>query len=235
MCVKPELCGPPIVVGQLQFEFEGIAPLSLDQRLEQWLGQQEEVTIDALVAALFIGDNDSRRRRADRFSELLAMQAPYEGQHLWLVAGGIEVTWLYEEACRDYINGAFFSTLICSHALCERVLAGCLFFYREELAKGWSMWGLGKLIPAATERGILDDSMRNDLVKLNDIRKVSAHFKPEHETMTSVTHRAYAALTNDSDADYANAIHSVISSDALFALRVATIMVRSNLGMGGPW
>ncbi len=135
--------GPTLVVGQLQFEFENIEPLTLDQRLRIWLDSQDNITSDVLTATLFVTDNESRRRRSDRWMELLCLQAPYQHQTI-MASGGIEVVWLYKEACRSYVNGAFLSALMCSHAACERMLAGCLFAYREELGNGWLMWGLGR-------------------------------------------------------------------------------------------
>jgi len=229
--MMPEPYGPELVVGQLQLEFAGVAPLTLDQRLEEWLSHQDEPTSDVLTAALFIADNDSRRRRAVRYKELLELQAPYAMNESWLVSGGVEVIWLYEEGCRGYINGAFLSALLCSHAACERVLAGCLFSCREELDKRWLMWGLGNLMTAAAERGMINDELRGDLAKLNEIRKVSAHFKPSHETTTSVGYRALSELTEDSGAAHEAAINSIVRTDALFALQVATFMVRSDLSM----
>lgn len=47
--------------------------------------------------------------------------------------------------------------------------------------------------------------------------------------------RAISALDINPDTDDIIAISSVIRSDALFALQATTVMVRSSLGMGGPW
>lgn len=233
--MKPDPCGPEIIVRQLQFEFDDIAPLSLEQRLHNWLQLQDEETREVYTALLFLGDNDSRRRRAERWSEIRHVQNPYEFGSSWLVSGGIEVMWLYEEACRDYINGAYFSALLCAHSACERVLAGCLFAYREELPKGWSMWGLGRLIPSAVERNLIDSELESDLNKLTEIRKVAAHFKVAHETTNSVQWRSEAFLTEHPDLEYEDAVNSIMRSDALFAIEAATAIVRGNLGFNHPW
>lgn len=198
----PDPRGPEVVVGQLQFEFDGIAPLTLGERLSRWLNSEEDESSDFLTAMLFIADNNSRRRRAGRWHQVLNLQKPYRSDPAWVVSGGAEAMWLYNEAWRDYIDGAYFSSLICAHSACERELAGCLFPYREELAKGWLMWGLGRLIPAALERGVIDEPTSKDLAKLNDIRKVSAHFKPAHETFTSVQYRAMKLFAVGPDSDY---------------------------------
>lgn len=227
--------GPEIVVGQLQFEFDDIAPLTLEERLRQWLNHKDEETTDALTAILFIGDSDSRRHRADRWSEILGIQAPYTYDPAWMVSGGIEAVWLYNEAWRDYLNGAYFSTLICAHAACERELAGCLYPYREDLERGWLMWGLGKLIPATLERKIIDKQTSKELMRLNEIRKVSAHFKPPYDIPNSVENRALGHFASSQPSDYEDVLNNMIRSDALFAIRVATFVVRGNLGFGGPW
>lgn len=227
--------GPEIVVGQLQFEFDGIAALTLEEMLRQWLNSQENDTAEVLTAALYVMDNRFRRHRAERWHEILSIQAPYRHDPAWMVSGGIEAMWLYNEAWRDYIDGAYFSALICAHAACERELAGCLYPYRDELEKRWLIWGLGKLIPAALKRGIIDEQTSKDLTKLNEIRKVSAHFKAAHETPTSVQQRALSLFASNQASDYEDALNNMIRSDALYAIRVATLVLLSNLGFGGLW
>lgn len=229
--------GPEVVVGQLQFEFDGIAVLTLEEKLVQWINSLDDETADAdmLTAMLFIADSDTRRSRADRWREIVRLQAPYRYDPAWVVSGGVEAMWLYNEAWHDYIDSAYFSAIICAHAACERELAGCLFPYREELGKRWLIWGLGNLIPAALERGIINEEISKDLSKLNEIRKVSAHFKPDHETPTSVQHRARGLFAAGPDSDYERVLRGMVRSDALFAIRVATLVLRSNLGFGGAW
>jgi hypothetical protein len=134
-----------MVVGQLQFEFDAVAPLTEEQRIMAWLANQDEESPDVLTGILFLNDRESLRRRAARWHEVRSIQAPYEAIR-WFVSGGQEVIWLYDEACKGYIHGAFFSALLCAHSACERVLAGCLYAHREELAANWLMWGLGGLM-----------------------------------------------------------------------------------------
>jgi hypothetical protein len=71
------------------------------------------------------------------------------------------------------------------------------------------------------------------LGKLNEIRKVSAHFKPSHETATSVYRRAMLYQEGEPELDGDDAINHVMRSDALFAIEVATVLVRSNLYFAG--
>jgi hypothetical protein len=227
--MNPESYGPPVVVGQLEFIFDGVEPLSLEKKIMDWLDSQNEETPDTLTAALFLVDNESRRRRAERWFEVRCVQAPYDSDSGWLVHGGVEVIWLYDEACRSYINGAYFSTLLCAHAACERVLAGCLYPYRDELDKNWLMWGLGKLMVAAKQRGIIDVETLGELDKLNQIRKVSAHYKPFLDTSISVQRRAIRVLENYPDQDEDEVIDNITRSDALVGLRVASFLSRGNL------
>jgi hypothetical protein len=224
-----EPSGPEVVVGQLQFEFDGITPLTQEQKIVSWLATQDLETPDVFTALLFLNDTESRRRRAARWSDVRSIQVPYDSTSGWLVSGGQEVSWLYDEACKGYINGAFFSALLCAHSACERVLAGCLYAYREDLANNWLMWGLGKLMQEAFARRIIDDALLAELSKLNELRKVSAHFKPSHETATSVYRRAMLLQDQDPELDDDDAVDQIIHTDALFAIKVATILVRSNL------
>jgi hypothetical protein len=89
---------------------------------------------------------------------------------------------------------------------------------------------MGKLISAAKQRKIVDAETLDNLSKLNEIRKVSAHYKSLLDTPTSVHRRAIDILENYPDLDDEEVIDNITRSDALFALRVATVMVRSNLG-----
>lgn len=235
MDMDMEPSGPEVIIGQLQFEFDGIPSLTLEQRLSIWLKKQDEETPEVYAALLLLADNDSRARRSRRWEEVRAIQAPYDSPSGWLLSGGVEVSWLYDEACRDYINGAYFSALLCAHAACERELAGFLFPYKEELPNGWLWWGLGKLIPQAANRGLIDDQLRDDLSKLTETRKVSAHYKVAHETENSVQRRALSLLSIHSDLEDEAAIDSIARSDAIFSIQVATTIVRSNLGFQTPW
>lgn len=225
--------GPPNVVEQLQFIFDDVPPLSVADRLSAWLASQDAESPDVLTATLFLTDNDSRRRRANRWSEIRYIQMPYDSESGWLVSGGVEVAWLYDEACRGYINGSYFSALLCAHAACERALAGILSTYRDELEKGWLTWGLGKLINAAKERKVVDDQTLKDLSRLSEIRKVSAHYKEYMDAPMSVHRRAIGILQNDPSLDDEEVIDNIARLDALFGIELATVMVRGNLGFGG--
>ena len=76
------------------------------------------------------------------------------------------------------MNGMFMAALLCAHSSCERVLAGCLDWYEDRLPKGWAMWGLGRLVPAAFDLGLIDEGLKDRLLQVSELRKVSAHFKP---------------------------------------------------------
>ncbi len=223
--MRPEPCGPEVVVRQLQFDFDGIAPLTLEQRVSSWLSHQDEETPDVYTARLLLGDNESRRQRAFRWSEVRRIQMLYDNGSGRMFFGGTEVIWLYDEACHDYIDGSYFSALLCAHAACERELAGRLAACAEELPKGWMWWGLGKLVSHAVERNLTDSNIKDDLIKLTEIRKVAAHFKAAHKTPASVQWRVDALLARQPNLEYEDAINDVMQSDALFAIRVATATV----------
>jgi hypothetical protein len=107
--------------------------------------------------------------------------------------------------------------------------------YAEELPKGWIWWGLGKLIPEAINRGPIDSQLRDDLSKLTAIRKVSAHYRSSFESENSVQRRAISLLELHPNLEDEAAIDSIIRSDAIFSIRVATTIVRSFLGFQRPW
>ena len=129
--------GPEIVVGQLQFEFDGIPPLTQEQRLSAWLADQDIESTDTLTAILFLNDEESRRRRAARWAEVRSIQIPYEAESGWLVSGGEEVIWLYDEACKGYVHGSFFSALLCVvRALCLRACTSWMSLCTQRRTSG---------------------------------------------------------------------------------------------------
>jgi hypothetical protein len=215
MAVDPE--GVPELLSQLQFSFENIPPLSAEEMVLRWLNEHEQETESSVVASLFIADNRSRRHRTKRWMQVRAAQAPLERESGWLIPGGMEASWLYDESCFSYVNGIYLAALLCAHASCERVLAGCLLSCEARLPKGWSMWGLGKLAPAAQEFGLIDASLTTKLHQLSDIRKVSAHFKPPMEP-NSIASRAFRNASDDSDASNEGPFDPLLQTDALIAI-----------------
>jgi hypothetical protein len=196
-------------------------------RVKKWLAGQEHETLATLAAVLFLRDSNGRRARAERWSELHSVQAPFDREDGWLVPGGSEAVWLYEEAERAYVYGLFLATLHCAHAACERVLAACLLDYERQLDKNWRRWGLGSLTTAAFEMGLIDEDLKQGLERVTRNRKVSAHFKPPI-TRDSVVWRAYTSapdgLFTEQDLD------QVLHDDALAALEVATELLRGDQG-----
>ncbi|GAB3812774.1 hypothetical protein [Kribbella italica] len=221
--------GPPVVTRQLQLELEGIDPLTDEQRVEAWLREQGTWSADARAAALYLRDRRSRRTRATRWEQLQAIQAPFESEWGWLTPGGEECIWLYHEAERSYVDGLHLASLLCAHAACERVLAGCLLSYEQELPKGWRFWGLGPLVKEAFLRKLIDSPLRDSLAEINEIRKVSAHFKPPLEA-NSVSSRAYHHMQATPDLNAEEAIDQVAQGDALMAFRAATELMRGDQG-----
>ena len=85
---------------------------------------------------------------------------------------------MLDEAAEALVGGLWLASLLCSHAACERHLAGILAFDEDSLPNSWRSWGLGRLLEAARERDIVPADLWEPLETLNEARKVSAHFKP---------------------------------------------------------
>jgi hypothetical protein len=178
---------------------------------------------------LFLADGESRRRRAIRWLQLSSVQNEFEKESGWLIPCGVEPVWLYREACNSYINGMYLAALLCAHAACERVLAGCLLAYEESLPKGWRMWGLGKMIPVASERSLIDPPLKGRLEAISEPRKVSAHFKPPMTT-NSVVNRVSQLYDDHAYHPLEDRLDNLLKTDALIALGTATELLHGDQG-----
>jgi hypothetical protein len=222
--------GPYAIVHQLELPLEGIEPLTVAQRVQAWLNAQDDESTSAYIAHLFLQDRRSRKARAARSQEVKSVQAPFDSEWGWLIHGGAESVWLYDEAVHAFVDGFPLASLLCSHAACERVLAGRILMHHNELPGNWTRWGLGNLVEAASEIGIIDAPLRAELLQVNEVRKVSAHFKPplaENSLQSRVHSRVKASSTFlDSDEAWWQALDETAFEDALAALRVATRLMR---------
>lgn len=221
--------GIPAALNQLQFHFENIPPLSPEEMVLRWLDEHDQETESSVIAELYIADSQSRRRRAERWLQVRAIQAPFTKQSGWLIPGGAEACWLYDESCLSYANGLYLAALLCAHASSERVLAGCLLAYERRLPRGWSMWGLGRLAPAAHEFGLIDAPLKDRLHQLSEIRKVSAHYKPPMEP-NSVASRAFRNNIDDAGESDEDVLDGLLRADALLAITIATELLRGDQG-----
>jgi hypothetical protein len=106
---------PSLIIDQLELPLEGVPPLSVEERVERWLGQQEYESATMFEAVLLLRDGRSRRERARRWFDLRTIQAPYDRSG-WMIPGGEEAIWLYHEADRAYVSGLFLASLLCAHA-----------------------------------------------------------------------------------------------------------------------
>jgi hypothetical protein len=86
--------------------------------------------------------------------------------------------WLVNEAARSLVDGLWLASLLCTHSACERHLAGILSLDEDSLPRSWRSWGLGRMLEATRHRDIVPPDLAEPLEKLNEARKVSAHFKP---------------------------------------------------------
>jgi hypothetical protein len=229
--------GIPIITDQLEFPFENLPSQTCWQRVSAWLEDRDEETEEVITAQLFLADYESRRDRARRWLEVWAVQRPFERADGWLIPGGAEADWLYEEACHSYVNGMYMAALLCAHASCERVLAGCLNWYEDRLKKGWTMWGLGRLVPTAFDLGLIDEPLKERLLQISELRKVSAHFKPPL-TPNSVASRATHLFVQHPELETEEGFDNVLRQDALKALEASTELLRGDQGFArvrGPY
>ena len=230
--------GPSGIVNQLEINFEEIEPLSLEQRLIDWLDKNgdsiEDVT--TATAALFIADAQSRRDRAARRLAIDAIQEPYETSWGWLLVGGEEVIYLYHEACEAYVHQLPLSALMCCHAACERALAAYFHTGNVEADKKYRMWGLGKLTPEAYKKGAINDYMRERLELVSELRRVSAHFRPaltnNGPEERALRTRAIRFADANPDLSDEEALEVVAMSDALLAIKATTELLRAEGGFG---
>ena len=159
-----ECCAVAHPYGQLQLNLPGIEPLTLEKELAACLKELDEAavkTVETLGLALQLSDLHTLSDRVKRVRQIIDVQAIYDSQGAWLIPGGLEVQWLCEQAIQAYIAGLPLATLLCCHAACERVLAGCLEASQPrhgELRKNRERWGLGPLNAEARRREL---SLRN--------------------------------------------------------------------------
>jgi hypothetical protein len=221
--------GPPIVTDQPELPFEGIPCLTREERIMAWLRTQEAETIETVVATLFLADGESRRRRAERWFQIRSTQACYDRDEGWLIPGGMEAFWLYEEACRSYTNGMYLAALLCAHSACERVLAGCLLSFEAQLPPRWQMWGLGNLVPEAFRLGLIDQPLKDKLHQVSELRKVSAHFKPPLAS-NSVARRVAQLSDGQLSISGEDEFDTILRADAMLAIETSTELLRGDQG-----
>jgi hypothetical protein len=224
-----ESSGIPMIMEQLELPLGNLAPQTCRQRVSAWLENQDEETEDVTAAELFLVDGTTRRGRAKRWMEVRAVQARFDRDSGWLIPGGVEAVWLYEEAVRSYMNGMCMAALLCAHASCERVLAGRLDWYEVRLPKDWARWGLGRLAPAAFEAGLIDDRLKDRILHLSELRKVSAHFKPP-SAPNSIARRAVELFNLHPELETEDGFDTLLRGDALAALETTTELLREHLG-----
>ncbi len=106
----------------------------------------------------FTDEEPSRTAEVNRIVESLGGPILYG-----LSGGGYENGFLTLEATRCYRLGADLACILCSHACCERELAGILK-WQEPATPNSERWGLGRLIRVGRERGWFDANVAVRLV-----------------------------------------------------------------------
>jgi hypothetical protein len=212
--------GLPAVFGQLELPFQDLEPLDAMRRVELWLASQPQGhsdDADVIAARLYLADGASRAQRARRWQRIREVheRATYEDGGVG-VHGGPETVFLLDEAASALVEGLWLASLLCSHAACERHLAGLLSLDESALPRSWRAWGLGRLLVEARERDVLPAELVEPLEALNEVRKVSAHFKPPlHEG--SLLRRAEDVKSDD----FLQAASELSRADAFAAYETA--------------
>ena len=80
------------------------------------------------------------------------------------------------------------------------------------------------------ERDLIDSALRDDLAQVTEVRKVSAHFKPPLTPNTVMLRAFERAETSTAQSDD-ELLDEVLQDDAMFALKVATKLIRGNQGL----
>lgn len=220
-----ERCAVAHPYGQLQLELPGIRPLTVEEELEYLLKQLDDMgaveTDEVLKLTLQLLDIRTLSEKTTRLREITQVQAMYTGQGSWLIPGGVEVNWLCEEAEWAYIGGLPLATLLCCHAACERVLAGCIEASQVRYGelKNWESWGLGKLNAEALKRRVVSEGLNADLNRMNDNRRSTAHFKDALEP-TAIWNRLFASRARPDGTVPADGLRAMMDDDALDAYRI---------------
>ncbi|MGC4111770.1 MAG: hypothetical protein QM747_15400 [Nocardioides sp.] len=213
---------PHAIFGQPELPLADVDVLDAIQRVQLWLATHPDAVqdLDGLSARLYLKDNDTRVRRARRWLEIVEIDQRCSNQWGVLLHGGTETLWLLGEAAHGLVEGLWLASLLCSHAACERHLAGILEFSEDSLPESWRSWGLGRLLEEAQKREIVPSDLWEPLRALNETRKVSAHFKPPlHDG--SLMRRAQAIERPD----ILQSAHELAEADAFSAYETARSLV----------
>ena len=213
---------PQAVFAQPELPLRGIEALDAIRKVELWLSSQENGAhdLDVVSAHLYLSDNDTRVERAQRWIRVLEIDE--RCTHDWgvLVHGGAETMWLVNEAARSLVDGLWLASLLCTHSACERHLAGILSLDEDSLPRSWRSWGLGRMLETTRHREIVPPDLAEPLGRLNEARKVSAHFKPPlHDG--SLMRRALAM----EDPDILRSAEELAEADAFAAYETCRSLV----------
>lgn len=99
------------------------------------------------------------------------------------------------------------------------------------------MWGLGLLVPAAFDLGLIDEGLKDRLLQVSELRKVSAHFKPPMSP-NSIMRRTIETFDLRPELETDDGLDSLLGRDALAALDVTTELLRGEQGFSraaGPY
>ena len=148
-----------------------------------------------------------------------------------LIGGGRASALLLEDALGSYVHRLFVATIVCSHASCERELAGRLEATTQPVPKGSERWGLGALLSHAEKHEWYSQPTLDALRKLNARRKDLYHFSGQG--MGALFERTYAQLQWRGKHHIREDTLTILRGEALEALDTALAIRREELESAG--
>ncbi len=145
-----------------------------------------------------------------------------EGREFWLSGAGEEAMWTWSAAGTAFMQGNWIATILCCHAVCERVLAGRFkpFWTDEaEAPRRWQSMGLGRLLEELEQRNAIDPAVAARLRRMSEYRKPFGHWK-DFMHPTGLLARARPLLAQEDGLDSEEAVLRVIVDDATRAIEI---------------
>lgn len=96
--------GAPAILRQLELPFEDILALTDEDRVQNWLTDRSPNSPEEWLAFVWLRDAETRRSRATRWARIRAIQEPFDDGGRWLIPGGQECLWLYDQAEQAYVE-----------------------------------------------------------------------------------------------------------------------------------
>jgi hypothetical protein len=179
------------------------------------------------------GPYDARSATAEQrgvFIDRLYERA-MDGREFSLSGAGEEAMWTWSAAGTAFVQGNWIATVLCCHAVCERVLAGRFkpLWMDEALAPSrWQNMGLGRLLDELEKRDGIDSDVAARLRRMSEYRKPFGHWKDLMHP-TGLFARAGSLLSQEDSLDSEEAVTRVIVDDATRAIEITVDVLYGDL------